>query len=96
MEILSTDDYKRWYNRLHLRDRVQIDTRIARIEKFEHFGDWKYLNDNVAELRWKNGRRVYFTKTSHKAILLLCGGLKNVQKKDIKKARHILQRYAHS
>ena len=74
-------------NRLHLRDRVQIDPRIARIEKFEHFGDWKYLNNNVAELRWKNGRRIYFAKTIHKTILLLCGGLKNAQKKRHQKSK---------
>ena len=90
MKVLSTDDYEQWYKHLHLKECVQID---ARIEEFEYFGDWKYLKDNLSELRWKNGCRIYFVKIGQKTILLLCGGLKNAQKKDIKRARLILQRY---
>ena len=94
MEVLQTPEFDNWYEDCALRDRAQVDARIARIEAFEHFGDWKNLGDGLAELRWKNGRRVYFTKIGAKIILLLSGGLKNAQKKDIKKARQLLQRYA--
>ena len=62
-----------------------MDARIARIEENNHLGDWKYIGDGLAELRWKNGRRVYFTKLKDKIILLLIGGYKNAQKKTLKK-----------
>jgi len=96
MEVLTTEDFDQWYQNQMNKDRVQIDARIARIEEFNHLGDWKYLDDGIAELRWKGGRRVYFSKVGNRILLLLNGGLKNAQKKDIKKARGILRRYADS
>lgn len=96
MEVLNTDDFDEWYQSQTLKEKAQIDARIARIEQFEHFGDWKYLSDGIAELRWKSGRRVYFAKVGEKIILLLNGGLKNAQQKDIKRAKRILKRYADS
>ena len=62
-----------------------MSARIARIEAHDHLGDWKYIANGLAELRWKNGRRVYFAKLKDRIILLLAGGYKNEQKKDIKK-----------
>ncbi|MBF0315987.1 MAG: hypothetical protein HQK52_21380 [Oligoflexia bacterium] len=93
IEILQTKEFSDWCGGLLLKDKAQIDARIVRIKEFEHFGDWKYLGEHLAELRWKGGRRIYFSKVGSKLILLLNGGLKNDQKKDIKKARNILQRY---
>ncbi len=44
-------------------------------------------------LRWKNGRRVYYSLIVRDALtLVLVGGFKNAQEKDIKKARKILER----
>ena len=94
MEIVTTEDFAKWFHRLTHREQAQINARLARIEAFGHLGDWKYLGDSIAELRWKNGRRIYFSKIGNKIILLLSGGLKNAQKKDIQKARIILRRYA--
>ena len=70
------------------------NARIARIEENNHLGDWKYISEGLAELRWKNGRRIYFAKLKGKIILLLIGGYKNVQKKNLKEARALLKRYA--
>lgn len=94
MKVISTPDFDNWYKKQTLRDKAQIDARVSRIEESEYLGDWKYLGEGLAELRWKSGRRVYFTKIEGKIVLLLTGGLKNAQKKDIKKARILLQRYA--
>lgn len=96
MKVSSTRDFDNWYDKQTLREKAQIDARISRIEESEYFGDCKYLGEGLAELRWKNGRRVYFTKIDGTIILLLIGGLKNAQKKDIKKARLLIQRYAES
>ncbi len=57
------------------------------------------LAEGLLELRWKNGRRVYYSiiekisLKSNEFVLILLGGLKNEQKKDIQKAKRILKRY---
>ncbi len=94
MKVIASPEFNSWHTKLAHREQAQIDARISRIEENEYFGDWKYLGDGLAELRWKNGRRVYFTKQEGRVVLLLNGGLKNAQKKDIKKAKLLLRRYA--
>jgi putative addiction module killer protein len=72
-------------------------TRILRIEQADHFGDAKDLGNGLAELRWASGRRVYFARIYNKdgsLVLLILGGNKNGQTKDIRAARVLLQRYA--
>lgn len=51
------------------------------------------LGHGLAELRWNNGWRVYFVREKAAIILLLNGGNKNAQKKDIEKARILIQKY---
>ena len=94
MKIVSTYEFNNWYKKMTVREKAQVDARIARVEEHEHLGDWKYIANGLAELRWKNGRRIYFTKLKGKIILLLIGGYKNDQKKDIKEAHKLLKRYA--
>jgi putative addiction module killer protein len=63
---------------------------------YNYFGDHKSLGDDLLELRWKNGRRVYYTLILKEELtIVLLGGLKNAQQKDIKKARKILERECH-
>lgn len=93
MHVISCPEFEEWYNNLLLGMKAQIDARAARIETFDHFGDVKNLGNGLAELRWKNGIRVYFAKTGNSSIILLLGGIKNAQKKDIKKARLLFQKY---
>ncbi|MGB7127846.1 MAG: type II toxin-antitoxin system RelE/ParE family toxin [Candidatus Rhabdochlamydia sp.] len=62
-----------------------------------YFGDHKSisyyekseLKDKVWELRWKDGRRIYYAYIPEKKILLLLGGNKNGQNKDVSKAKTI-------
>ena len=61
MEVIATKEFDKWYFHISYKERMLVDARISKIEQFEHFGDWKYLGDGVVELRWKNGRRIYFT-----------------------------------
>jgi len=94
MKVLQTDDFKCWLNEQLgvIKDRVLF--RIYRIEYDAHFGDVKFLGDQLSELRWKNGLRVYFSRPCENIILFLIGGRKNEQKKNIKKARLLISRYA--
>jgi len=57
----------------------------------ENFGDTKYLGDGVSELRIYvgPGYRLYFAKSGIKIILLLCGGSKATQPKDIEQAKNV-------
>ncbi len=91
--VLETKFYKDWLKQQSKRDQAQIQTRIIRICIDEHFGFAKRLNEKLAELKWKNGRRVYFSvlSTEKKTIVLLVGGNKNSQSKDIRKAMSILR-----
>jgi putative addiction module killer protein len=65
------------------------------IAKTGYFGDYKNLGDGVFELRihFGCGYRIYFGKDGMGIVLLLCGGEKNTQDKDIKKAKFFWEDY---
>nr|NGX45771.1 CRISPR-associated endonuclease Cas1 1 [Chlamydiota bacterium] len=71
----------------------KVLARLEKISQFGHLGDARYLGESLAELRWLNGNRIYFTRLESKGqtILLILGGNKNGQSKDIAKARRILK-----
>ena len=87
ININKTNFYENWFNTLNLKEKAQIKSRLERIENYEHFGDVRKLGDGLAELRWKNGWRVYFCSVGHKEILIVLGGHKNEQEKNIRKAK---------
>ena len=93
MEIKRTPEFETWFNEQTEKAKAQIDARLKNIEMFDYFGDHKALGEKLLELRWKNGRRVYYSLVLRDALtLVLLGGFKNAQKKDIQKARKILER----
>ena len=93
MDIKRTPEFKLWFDQQTEKEKAQIDARLKNIEMFDHFGDHKSLGEKLLELRWKNGRRVYYSLILGDALtLVLLGGFKNAQKKDIQKARKILER----
>ncbi len=69
-----------------VRAKARIEIRIARIE-LGNIGDAKFFS-GVGELRihYGPGYRIYFARRGQTIILLLCGGDKSTQKKDIEKA----------
>jgi putative addiction module killer protein len=90
-------EFHEWVSGLSPKNRAQVDARLLRIQDSDHFGDARYLGDGLAELRWKSGMRVYFSRMEDvqgKAVLLILGGTKHGQDKDISKARLLLRRYA--
>ena len=96
MNVSTTAEFDQWYLDQEARIRTLIDARITKIKEHNHLGKWRYLGSGLAELKWENGTRVYFAKIAVLEILLIWGGFKNAQKKDIKKAKNILQRYAYT
>lgn len=91
MNITKTPEFEEWFRSESSKSSSQIEARLKMISTYSHFGDYKSLGGRLYELRWKNGRRVYFT-TNANGCLVLLGGYKNGQLKDIKKARILLQR----
>lgn len=91
IELRTTSDFDRWLENQTLRNELQIRKRLLAIQQHGHLGDHKSLGGGLFELRWKNGRRLYFAKTGKRTLLLLLGGLKNEQEKQIKKARRMVR-----
>lgn len=87
--ILATEEYIEWRDEQAPKSRLQIASRLDKIKNEGYFGDHKPVGDNIFELRWKNGRRIYYTFVPTKQVLLLLGGNKNGQNKDIKEAEKI-------
>jgi putative addiction module killer protein len=93
IEILQTDNYRKWFDKLKDRNaRARIDIRIRRLS-LGNYGDVKFVGDGVSELRidYGPGYRVYFTKMGSRLIILLAGGDKTTQAGDIEKAKRLVQ-----
>lgn len=94
-QVVETQEYRKWFSRLNPKEQTQIHVRIANISLHGHFGAAKKLDQSLAELKWKNGRRVYFTLAQDEGgniIVLLLGGNKNGQRRDIAKASELLRK----
>ncbi|MEP7455051.1 type II toxin-antitoxin system RelE/ParE family toxin [Phyllobacterium sp. SB3] len=88
-KIDKTATFVSWIDNLSdLRGRAKIMVRLSRLID-GNFGDCKYIGGDVSELRvnFGPGYRVYFTKQENVLILLLCGGDKSTQARDIRKAQ---------
>ena len=94
--IYNTPEYDEWLDEQTAKCQVQIRSRVAHIQDEGHFGDHKVVGDGVCELKWKNGRRVYYALIPERQILLLLGGNKNGQDKDIRQAKKIFSKHVSS
>lgn len=96
IKIFRTNEFIDWFNHQSEKSKVQIDHRLSKIQDEEHFGDCRYVGATSAEvweLRWKNGRRIYYAYLPESSILVLLGGIKNAQNKDISKAKRLFKKY---
>jgi putative addiction module killer protein len=81
--------FRKWLRSLKdVNARARIRVRINRI-RLGNFGDCKSVGNGVSEFRinYGPGYRVYFGRVGEKLVLLLCGGTKKNQEKDIKLAK---------
>lgn len=88
IEIRKTDVFAEWLDSLRdIRARARILVRIERLAAGNP-GDVKSVAEGVAEMRidYGPGYRVYFIKRGNELIILLAGGDKSTQDKDIKSA----------
>lgn len=91
-QVQQTDVFSKWLSKL--KDGRATARILARIESLRqgNSGDSKSLGSSLHELRvhFGPGYRVYFTRKAGFVVLLLCGGDKSSQSKDIARARSIL------
>ena len=91
IEVRQTDEFARWLRTLRDQRAAQrIADRIVRISEGKP-GDVKSVGGAVSEMRidYGPGYRVYFMRRGNTVVVLLCGGDKRTQQKDIKRAREM-------
>jgi putative addiction module killer protein len=91
IELIKTNLFDRWL--IDLRDRkarARIETRIRRLS-LGNPGDVKPVGEGVSEMRidYGPGYRVYFTRRGPVVVVLLCGGDKGSQDRDIALAKTV-------
>ena len=94
--IEKTDEFDKWFRKLKdFRAKTKILFRIQRIEQNGNFGDCEPVGEGISELRihYAKGYRVYLKEHGEKIVLLLNGGDKSSQQKDIVKAKQIWSDY---
>src|SRR5690606_13734878 len=93
IEIRRTHVFTRWIDSLRdRRARAVIARRLERMSRGA-FGDVKPVGSGVSEMRIDQGPgyRVYFTQRGPVVVILLCGGDKSSQKRDIIEARELAE-----
>ncbi len=91
--VLQTDEFRDWLHRLRdERVKARVAARIRRMEG-GNLGDTRSLGGGLTEMRidYGPGYRVYFARRGASIVLLLCGGDKHSQQRDIAKARELME-----
>ena len=89
--IIRTEIFDKWLSKLKdSRGKARIIERIRSAER-GNFGDVKVVGQGVSEMRihFGPGYRVYFTRVGNVVYVLLCGGTKRKQQRDIDKAKEL-------
>ena len=98
IKIATLDNNKcpfaKWLNSLDKPVKARVQSRLTRLLE-NNFGDFKKIDNEISELRLKFGAgyRIYYTEIDDIIVLLINGGDKSSQEKDIENARKILQEW---
>lgn len=96
MKVIKSSVFDKWFDKLaNISVKISILRRLEKIEQENHLGDYKSIENGLYELRFFNrgGIRIFFTMKGDEIIILLCGGDKDTQDIDIRKAKEILKEY---
>ena len=91
VNLIESDEFQHWIR--GLRDesaRNRIGARLARLRR-GHMGDVRPVGDGVSEMRinYGPGYRIYFVREGMTIVVLLCGGDKDSQTRDIRRAKRL-------
>ncbi len=90
--IRQTEEFQDWLDALKdIKAQIRIAARLRQAEA-GNLGDWKSVGNEVSEMRvaFGPGYRLYFTRRQNILIVMLAGGDKTTQSKDIKRAKKLL------
>lgn len=93
LKLIESSIFSAWLARLK-DDRGRILARLERIRR-GNFGDHKSVGGGIEELRlhFGTGFRIYFIRSGTEIVVLLAGGSKSSQQKDIARARTIAKQW---
>jgi putative addiction module killer protein len=96
LEFKQTETFRKWWTRL--KDKRALGLIFARLDRlaYGHAGDAEPVGEGISEPRIHHGPgyRVYFQQRGDTVVILLCGGDKSTQAKDIKTAKHLAQTWS--
>lgn len=91
LEIVESATFKRWVRRLRDRHVVaRINARLRNVS-LGNLGDVRSVGDGISEMRipYGPGYRIYFVRRDLTLVVLLCGGDKGSQQRDIERAKRL-------
>ena len=77
--------YIEWYKTLDKSLKLLVDKRLSKVER-GLYGNNKRLSEELYELKFDNGLRIYYTAKGNTIVILLIGGNQSKQSKDIELA----------
>ena len=93
VEVRQTEEFSGWLRRL--RDANAVARIIGRIRRMEmgNPGDTRGVGHGILEMRidYGPGYRIYYVHRGAQIVILLCGGDKHTQPKDIKRAQQLAE-----
>jgi putative addiction module killer protein len=96
IKLKQTETFRKWWARL--KDQRALGVILARLDRlaYGHAGDAEPVGEGISELRihYGPGYRVCFQRRSNTMIVLLCGGDKSTQAKDIKTAKRLAETWS--
>lgn len=91
LELKQTETFRRWWTRL--KDRRAVGVIFARLDRlaYGHAGDAEPVGEGISEPRihYGPGYRVYFQRRGGALVVLLCGGDKQSQTRNIRTAKRL-------
>ena len=96
--VRETDEFREWLDDLKDQSvQVRIAARLRSVAA-GNLGDWAPVDGPISEFRvhFGPGYRLYFARRGSALIILLCGGDKRSQKRDIRRASKILDELEHN
>ncbi len=90
------EPFRDWLETLKdVKAQARIELRLDRLRTTGHFGDCKFVGEGVMELRIDcgPGYRIYYGVDQKQVVILLCGGDKSSQEKDIQRAKEYWRDY---
>ncbi|MDO9316656.1 MAG: type II toxin-antitoxin system RelE/ParE family toxin [Gammaproteobacteria bacterium] len=91
--VRQTQEFQDWLDALKdVKAQLRIAARVRQVEAGS-LGDWKPVGEEVSEMRvaFGPGYRLYFTRRQNIIIVMLAGGDKSTQSRDIKRAQKLLK-----